>query len=135
MGNWRYIKINGRLPTGVDSLEVSDFLNQHQDIDYFQDVAGGVHGLHYWISDSVNGEISMECTIGKCPGDLDFVGEEMQILADQYFDLELIIDIGQAYECRICEASFVVSQGKVVKEEARINKMGYRKSCECDKCI
>lgn len=134
MGNWRFIQIVGRLPSGVDTREISSFLNEHEDIEYFQDIFRGIHGLDYWISHSHDLEINIMCTIGKCPGDLDFITKEMQILSARYPKLELVIDVGCGYECQVCEASFYVSKGMVEIKGPRINKIGHQRGHTCDAC-
>lgn len=134
MGNWRYICINGSLPPNVETEDVSEFVNSHIDIEYFRDCSSGVHGLEQWISNSKNGKIGITGTIGKCPSDLDFIEEEMSIIAKRYPLLDLVIDVGYSMECRRCEATFSIKNGRVTREATtRIDTM-IPGRCRCDRC-
>lgn len=111
MGNWRFIEISGTLPEVVDAKDIISFLNDHDEIDYFQVTSQGVHGLHYWIPEDSR-IINVYSTIGKCSSGVEFITDEMTIFSTRFPSVHLVIHIGKDDENSECEATILVADGK-----------------------
>lgn len=111
MGNWRFIEISGTLPEGVDANEIISFLNNHDEIDYFQVTSQAVHGLDYWIPED-SSTIRVCSAIGKCSSGVDFITNEMTIFSTRFPSVNLVIHIGKNYENSECAFTILVGDSK-----------------------
>lgn len=131
MGNWRTVNVIGNV-SEEEAIPMRQILasknNWDENIDYnslppidcFKFV-DSLCGLDEWVKP--NGNINAIGNLAERDYDNDDIEKALKYLAEKFPSLELTLHSGSDYEDLTCSATFIVKDGKVIKEKPQIEKL------------